>query len=431
MTFSSTVWMFTWPYSAPAAVLGLDGGGVAFYRIEVPPVDDNQLDSIVRMQAESLLPLPADQMQMTWRAASAVDGKRSCSIAAARSDQLRRFVSDAGDGVSQILLDAEAVVKAWMELFNGTIEKSVLINLRANDCRVLLADEGRLAHAVTLDVGLSDLSGDESASNYELFVHDLRNALELFGEDVSQQTNVLVISENDRAHERLVSYLNEAGFDARAASPSSQRLRYSESSEGDDVPGIAIVEDAEIAGSVTGGDICQYIEPIGLALMAMDGDGAELNLFDGLVEKSDPKAKAKVAHKIQLAFLITAIIAVVCLVAAKAVDKALLERVIDPELNKLVEQQKMRQQIAAHRPDILGLLKAVNESGLSGMMLDSFEYKAGKVTIAGFARSREQMFEFQKKLEENKEIGPVDIPSSPFDEKKKGVNFKMQFEYKK
>ena len=108
--------------SAPAAVLGLDGGGVAFYRIKVPPVDDDQLDSIVRMQAESLLPLPADQMQMVWRAADAVDGKRSCSIAAARSDQLRRFVSDAGDSVSQILLDAEAVVKAWMELFDGTIE---------------------------------------------------------------------------------------------------------------------------------------------------------------------------------------------------------------------------------------------------------------------------------------------------------------------
>jgi hypothetical protein len=163
----------------------------------------------------------------------------------------------------------------------------------------------------------------------------------------------------------------------------------------------------------------------------MDGDGSELNLFKELVEKSDAKKDTKVALKLKLAFVVTAIVAVVCMVAAIAMDNAELEKVIDPGVKKLIDQKKMQQQIADRRPDILGLLKAVNDSGSGGMMLDSFEYKAGKVTIAGFARSREQMFEFQKKLEENKQIGPVTIPSSPFDEKKKRVTFKMQFEYKK
>ena len=179
-------------------------------------------------------------------------------------------------------------------------------------------------------------------------------------------------------------------------------------------------------------DICEYLEPIGLALIALDGNAGELNLFDGLLAASGEDAKAKVARVLKYALVITAILAVVYLVVGKGLDKATVTRLAGIEVTKLIEQQNMKELIASHRPDILGLIAAITECGSSGMLLDNFAYKDGKVTIASFTKSWEQMYEFQKKLEAKKSIGigPVAIISPIRDEKKKRVNFKMQFEYK-
>ena len=414
--------------SAPTGVLGLDCANVAFYRIQVPAVPDRKLASIVRMQAESLLPLPADQMQIAWRADAAQNNKHSCSIAAARSDQLRQVAAAAADKASRILLNAEAVVKAWTELFDCTVAAAVLINIRQNDTQVLLTAQGLLAGAVTLDIGADELSGAGAAADLELFVHDLRNALELFGSSGVEIAGIFVISEDVGAHERIISYLKGAGIDAQATVPSSRTLRYGHQA---DAPG-----DRDGSGlsqpdtPVAARDICEYLEPIGLALMALDDDADELNLFDGLLAESGRDDKAKVGIVFKPACVIAAIAAVLFLVVGKSLDKASLAKLRGYEVVKLIERQNMKELIASHRPDILGAITAVNECGSGGMMLNSFDCRDGKVTIAGYARSWEQMYEFQKKLEAKDSIGRVAIISPSFDEKAKRVNFKMQFQYK-
>jgi hypothetical protein len=409
--------------SLPAGVLALDAASVAFYRIEAPPVPDSQLDPIVRMQAESLLPLPLDQMQIAWRADAEVNGKRACSIVAARSDQLSSFANGTMDRLSLILLDAEAVVRAWMDLFSGTIEKTVLINIRTTDCQVLLAEGGMLCHAVTLDFGLDSLSDDDKRSDYELFVHDLRNTIDLFSTDAAEESPVFVISADEQKHEQLISYLQSAGINAQPTVPNLQILRYGKS-------------DGEIIGSsgigpVTGEDICEYIEPIGLALMSLDQDAERLNLFEGLSNKADEDSKKKVTKLVKWACLLTVVTAAIFLVVAKEVDKVSLEELTSIEVTNLIEQQKMKQQIAAQRPDILGLITMIGECASEGMMLDSFDYKSGKVDISSFAKTREQIYEFEKKLNSKKDISNLKIISPTYDEKKKRVNFKMQFDYKK
>ena len=414
--------------SVPAGVLGLDCANVAFYRIEVPAVSDQKLASIVRMQAESLLPLPADQMQIAWRANAVQNDKRSCSIAAARSDHLRQVAAAAADRASRILLNAEAVVKAWTELFDCTVAASVLINVRQNDTQVLLTMQGLLAHAVTLDIGADELSGTDAVADLELFVHDLRNALELFGSGGVEIAGIFVISEDVGAHERIISYLKGAGIDAQATVPASRTLRYGHQA---DAPGDVAASGRSRADTpVTAQDICEYLEPIGLALMALDGDAAELNLFDGLLAESERDDKTKVGIVFKMACVIAVIATVVFLIVGKSLDKASLAKLGGLEVRKLIEQQNMKELIASRRPDILGAITAVNECGSGGMMLNSFEYKDGKVTIASFAQSWEQMYEFQKKLEGKKSIGPVTIISPSFDEKAKRVNFKMQFQHK-
>jgi hypothetical protein len=412
--------------SMPATVLGLDSTSVAFYRIDIPAVSDAQLNSIVPMQAESILPLPAEHMKMAWRAAPSVNGKRSCSVVAAQSSQLAKIVADAGPDVSRILLDTEALARAWMELFDSTTERVVLVNLRPTDCQVLLMDGGKLSHAVTVNTGLNDFASDGSSGNNGLFVYDLRDTLELFGPDVPQDTPLLVISENPREHEKLISYLRDAGFNARPTVPSSGLLYYARPDAADIVPSHAVVSEA--SGHVTSGDICQYIEPIGLALMAMDGDAVGLDLFQGLMRKPGAST-ARTVGTLTLLAVATVVIAVVCMVVARKTDEKQFAGLTDIGFNKLIEHRTAQELVASQRPDILGLITAINDCASEGMMLDSFEYKAGKVTISSFANSREQIYEFEKKLNAKDNISDVQIISPTFDEKKKRVDFKMQFKY--
>jgi len=414
--------------TAPTGVVGLDCAGVAFYRIELPAVADQKLDAIVRMQAESLLPLPSDQMRIAWRANRAENNKRACSIAAARSDRLRQVAADTSGRASMILLNAEAVVTAWRKLFDRVVPGAVLINIRANDTQVLLTSDGLLAHAVTLDIGEEELCGGDTAAELELFVHDLRNALELFASSGADITEILVISENAADRAAVVTYLREAGIDAAATMPSSKILRYGYQP---DAPGGGGHADASPLGlPVTARDICEYLEPIGLALTVLEGDVAALNLFDGLLTGTGEKDKARVGSLFRWACVAAVTAAVVFAIAGKMLDKASLARFSTFEVARLIEQHNMKKLIAGQRPDILGAITAVSECGSGGMMLNSFGYKDGKITIAGFARSWEQMYEFQKNLEARKNIAAVSIISPSFDERAKRVNFKMQFQYR-
>ncbi|MCU0917546.1 MAG: pilus assembly protein PilM [Planctomycetes bacterium] len=80
-----------------ASVVGLDSTGVAFYRITAPAVNPEEMAAIVRMQAESLLPLPTDQIEVAWRTMPATNGNVEITIAAARREYLRKFASQVHD----------------------------------------------------------------------------------------------------------------------------------------------------------------------------------------------------------------------------------------------------------------------------------------------------------------------------------------------
>ncbi|HPD48297.1 MAG TPA: hypothetical protein P5279_16330 [Anaerohalosphaeraceae bacterium] len=401
--------------AAPAGVLGLDSADVAFYRIDVPPVGDHQLPPIVRMQAEAFLPLPADRMQIAWRAGAARDGKRRCSVAAARTDQLRALALDVKTRTSRIMLNAEAVVKAWTDLFGHAADMAVLIRLRNRDTQVILIEQRLLRHAVTVDVGLDDIDGPDAAAELELFVHDVRNALELFDREALTPMPIFAVGCDVTRSEPAVAALRRAGIDARLASPAPGRLRCEPADGAPDA-----VEPA---------DVCEYLEPIGLALMALDAAPA-LNLFDGILG-SDRTEKKRGILALILSLVAAAVITIACLFAWSAMDKAALQKLNDKELDALIEQQKTRQLIAAHRPDILEIIAILTENAPSGMLLDSFEFKqGGPVTISSYARNIEELFAFQKKLDAHKDLSAVKIVNWTPDEKQNRINFKMEFNYK-
>ncbi|MHC4111013.1 MAG: hypothetical protein ACYSUY_08055 [Planctomycetota bacterium] len=375
-------------------VAGFDSAGVVFYHLDLPTVPEEEIAAMVKLQAEARLPLPAEQMKLTWRAGQAQNGKVPVTIAAARKEMLEKFVENvSGFEPEKILLDCEGTVKAWRAFFSGNGTNAVVVSMTPRNTQVCLAQNGRLSNAVVLDMGtedfaqttqgLSDFAAgrlEDQTETTERFVQDIRSVLELFGYSGLAGLPVFVLSDNSAVHETIVSSLKSAGLNVRAAFPQIERL--------------------DTKTSLSSEDIYEYRVPIGLALTTLDGDTDGLNIFEHLYI---PPGEAKSKHWLcspKTAYAIAAVMLVLLLIVAYAVDiaspgaieKRLNSAGVGTDIGTLIERQKLINSVARQRPDLLELLNQIHTSFLFSTKLD-FQSDLDKGTISE---------ELLQKFEENK-----------------------------
>ena len=57
-----------WPHETNGFVVtGFDSSSLLFCRLEMPTAKRAELDRIIALQAEARLPVPVEQMELTWR----------------------------------------------------------------------------------------------------------------------------------------------------------------------------------------------------------------------------------------------------------------------------------------------------------------------------------------------------------------------------
>ncbi|HIJ53397.1 MAG TPA: hypothetical protein HPP66_09630 [Planctomycetes bacterium] len=414
-------------------VAGFNSTGVVFYRIEVPSVRKEEIAAMVRIQAESRLPLSADQMELAWRAGQTRNGKAPVTIAAAKREQLEKFVVNVrGFEPEKILLDCEGIVKAWRTFFSGNERDAVVVSIAERNTQVCLTQNGRLSNAVVLDMGTEDLStitrdllvsgtsdlADQTETT-ERFVQDIRSVLELFGYAEPAGLPVIVLSDDSAAHEVIVSCLKSADLNVRAAYPQIEKL------DGRTSPGPE--------------DIYEYRVPIGLALTALDGDTDGLNIFERLyIPPSEAKSKRRL-YSPKVAYAVAAVMLLLLLIVFYAVDvaspgaieKRLNKAGVNTNINMLIQRQKLIKSVASQRPNLLELINQINSGDNKGIMLDKLEFKKGRVvSVKGQTKNAEQMYKFQKSLLATKGITDVKIQNADMDNKTKKLKFTMTFHYK-
>ena len=405
-----------------AIVVGFNSAGVAFYRMSVPAVGEEETASIVKLQAETRLPLPVEQMELAWRADQMQNGQVGVIVAAARKKLLQGFVEDVRSfEPTKILLDCEGVVKAWKAFFSGDKKHAVVVSMTARNTQVCLAEDGRLSNAMVLDIGMEDLaaeSEEEQTQTCERFVQDMRSVLELFGYAEQAELPVYVLSDGDAAHVSIVSSLRSAGLNARVALPD--------------------VKDSRVPKEIGVEGIYKYCVPIGLGLMALEASEDELNIFEHLYSPAAKKEKKHWLYSPKAACVIAAVMLVLSTVvfcsvdmkSPKAIEKRLEASFSDTNMNLLIQRQKLIKTVAQQRPDLLNLLGQVNASGERGIKLESFHFKKGQpVTITGQADGNEQLYKFEKSLQDRKSIKSVKTNPSR-DAKTKKVKFSITFHYK-
>ncbi|MHC4123144.1 MAG: hypothetical protein ACYSSI_06170, partial [Planctomycetota bacterium] len=399
-------------------IAGFDTEGVAFYKFDIPTVRKDELASIVKLQAEARMPLPAERIEFCWKVGSKNETGINITIAAGRKEQLQEFAGKISlFKPGKILLDCEGLVAVWKEIFGGGDKQAVVVNMRQRNAQICLVEKGQLCNVASLDIGLKDLDTYELEPTevIERFAFDLQSVLEMFGCSEGEEIKVFVLSDGSDLIEQVVSQLKTAGIEAHTVLPNIDRF----------------ADNTEVNVE----DVYEYRAAIGLGIRAIDGEAEGLNLFENLYRPKDKEEKKDWLHSSK----ITCVAAVVMLVLTVLVsywmdiisegriNKLLMEK----QSSRLVERQKLIKEVALRRPDILGLLEEINSGDAKGIMLNGFKFKKGKpVIVYGEAPDAEKMYEFQKNLLNKKGITQVKIQNTEKSKKGGKLKFTMGFHYR-
>ncbi|MBN1506736.1 MAG: hypothetical protein JW955_07815 [Sedimentisphaerales bacterium] len=405
------------PHKDATTVVGLDSTAVAFYKITTPTVNEEETAAIVRMQVESLLPLPPEQIEVAWRTTPSTDGKMDVTIAAARCDHLERFMDGIRDlRPQQILLSCEGTTQAWQSLFMEHERQATVLSIGQRHTQVCLVEAGHVVHAGVLDVGMSALtSPGEQGDAAERFSLDLRILLDSFGWEVSSLGPVFVLSDGSDKFDQVAAALNAGGLFARTSVPSRYGLK----------------GPAQLQPS----DIYEYRTPLGLALLAMREPADRLDLFRDMLRDQTETAARRARYSVLAAAVVALFMAIALIVTSYVVDRSrdrhYRNLLSQTDLEQARQRQSLLKTIAQNRPDLLQLLADVNAGQNAGIVLDSLHFKKGQaVTVIGQADNEEQLWAFQKNLGDRKAIQDVEPSNVSRDSKTKKIRFTLTFQYK-
>lgn len=411
-------------HGGESAVIGLDSTAVAFYRIDAPNVGHEETAAIVRMQAESLLPLPASQIEVAWRTMPSTNGSADVTIAAVRRDFLQRFAGEVGPFSPQAIVPAcEGTARTWHELFGDRQRQALIVSIGKQHTQVCLVVNGTVANSAVLDTGMIHLApvgaggdgGYEAAGPIERFAQDMRTVLTSFGWIESAPWPVFVLSDGNDGVDRIVDALGQAGVQARVSVPRPQTL------------GMPV--------GLAPADLYSYREPLGLGLMTLDGGAQSLDLY-GAIHAAERRKKARSSwYSTTLAAIAALIMLAVFIATSYTVDvlseKRLTALVDQPEFKEASERQTLLRTVARYRADLLGLLTDIGAGENDGVILEGLHFKKGQpVTVTGQADKQEQMWKFQANLRDHRNITDVEITSTSTDSKTKKIKFTMVFDYR-
>jgi len=401
-------------------ILGYDSNNVVFYNIEIPPAKGAQVDAIVKMQAERLLPLPIDQMKLAWRLNRWDGNKNAVTIAAARIDELNKFLlTTRFCQPNQIVLDCSALLKSWNVFFASkyATSKNLLLHVKANKMQVCLFESEHLIRGTSLSYKPEELSSPETVA---MFINDFRDTLDDFGCAAISDVGIYVISEDEMVAENLVAVLSQHQINAEKALPGEQLL--------DSFKGCSCKLLAE------------FIVPIGLSLAGFDAETESLNLFEDIYQSPLKKSRTgKSAGQFLKLSLVAVVLLVVLVLVCFASDKMKLVQMkkyfndADPNSNlaQLVEEQRLRKKIAAQKLPIIDLLTKINKDRQDTVLLNNFLFKKGlRSSITCQTKDSTEMAKFAKSLAKQRGISEVRIQSQAFDEKKKQLSFTITFHYR-
>ncbi len=399
-------------------IIGCPTAAVIFYRINVPAVkEQNELTTLVQLQAESKFPLPAEKMIFAWKKTKQFGRQLSITIAAARKDQIKTFLSNVSSlNPEKLLLNCEGIVKAWQTFFSVNKRNGLLLDLSQDASQFCLVEDHRLCNAAILDTGLKEFS-EENIESLDRFNQDLKHVLEIFDVADYAKSPIFILSDGRSTINTVVSSLTSAGFDVQQSLPNKNSLRFRDSVS------------AEI--------IYEYRTALGIGALGTEPSPEAINLFEDLYKPAEKTKKRIYSFKAAAALALITFILLIMLSyivdvnRLKILEKHFKSSQENAGFTLLAEQRELMKAAARQRADLLNLIHQLNYKENNGTLLNGFHFKKGQpVTITGQVKDDEQLYNFQESLLSKNDISDVRIKSTKKDDKKKKIDFTLTFHYK-
>ena len=126
-------------------ITGFESSAVVYQRFQVPYAGSSELRQMVKMQAESHLPLGAEQMELACRSGQRNGSLVDVTVAAGRTERLNQYLYDLGRiKPKQIILDTEAIIEVWKRCFGGNNDEALVVSIGKNNTRLCAAKDGQL-----------------------------------------------------------------------------------------------------------------------------------------------------------------------------------------------------------------------------------------------------------------------------------------------
>lgn len=401
-----------------AVVAGVSSVGAASYRLELPVVSDHQLEDMVRMQSETRLPLPLDQMELGWQRVVGTMQQTVVSVAALRRQRLATLLSHVTAlQPATLMLDSEGLVTFAKIVGKDMPSDGPLLALGDHVTHLCRMESGRLSQTAILDVGRDDLWDPECnrrEHTMEQFLQDLDSALTvLFGVDRKNSSIALLAGgPND---ESLVDEARQRnGLTLRLCTPQMDRIHHDE--------------------TLTLADIWTYRFPIGLALTALE-NASYKGLFHHLCLR---KASAEVNKPIcstryaaLLAVVALLVLGVVTDVSYSLKERRLQELCESSNIAEVVKEKQMQKTLAQYRPDMLDLLEQIHAEEHKGIVIDGLHFERGQpVRLTVHADKPEQIYLFEQSLLSQSGIKSVTLDKQTPDKKTKKLNCTLSLHYR-
>lgn len=410
---------------------GFDSTHTGFYQISVPHMDSTELESAVTMQAETLLPLPMSQMDYAWCTTDSPNGQLHVSIAAARRDLLETFARETRElKPTKIVLDAEAVARAAATLFDIPAPTAVIIYIDQKHAHICRLQNNLLLQAASSEIGLIALAEENEPLNHhaaEQLAQDIFHALKKFSSPTDQSAPELFLLTDDRPLlQAVIAYLNHTELTLKPLCPNPSHF----TDHSGDAPPSAISDQT----------IIDNLIPLGVALAGLEEKPSRLNLFKRISQPEPKKPSRLKIPSILTSAILLVTLTIGYVTLSYATDRVelnqintYLEQNADVDITQWHQEQDVKNEIIATRPQILELYQAIFECNPSDIELDSIHTIINHpVTITGHTQNRGKLDEFHKNINDLTLSSNVPLPEFTMDAKnKKLINFTITFNYGK
>jgi hypothetical protein len=398
-----------------------DGRNAAFYRVNIPVTDNQQLESIIKIRAESLLPIDSSKMRFSWRCDREIASSRNITIAAGSRNIIDGFAASVSDlKPDRITVDHEAMVAAFEKYTEDLPPRYILTFFSKNCTKVCAVEAGLLVNAITIDTGTDNLFEDEQtiANTAEMFTQDICSGIDYFGPDFAS-VQAFILCPNHELGGKLSEFLAQTGLNTQ-------------------LPKILITKLIDDQ-SVTPEQFIEWLPLLGTALLNETADENQLNLFEQVyLEKARESALrgTVIAKRTSIAAVV---IILLILLGVFIVDYAQLWYLKDKlayesqgiNVARLIKRHRTHRQIASARPDMIELLSIIAEAAPSAMVIDNINYRRGQaVTISGQVPNHQTLEQFHKALREHKDVKDAQVGPATKSKNDKKLNFSVTFGYK-